>query len=48
MGIMVKENFCEKTVKIRMVSTVVKEVVLVFEVDVQRLMCGCALKIGIS
>ena len=46
-GVMVKEELCEKVVEVRRVSGRVMTVV-VFEEDVLRLICGCALQGGRS
>ena len=48
MGIMVKEELCEKVVEVRMASDRVMTVVLVIEEDVPRLICGYALQSGRS
>ena len=48
MGVMVKEELCEKVVEVRWVSDRVMAVVLVFEEDVLRLTCGYALQSGRS
>ena len=47
-GVMVKEELCEEVVKIRRVSVGVMAVMLVFEEDVLRLICGHAVQSGIS
>ena len=43
-GVMVKEELCEKDVEVRRVSGRVIAVVVVFEEDVLRLICGNALQ----
>ena len=47
MGVMVKEELCEKVVEVRRVSDRVMTVV-VFEEDVLRLICGYSPQIGRS
>ena len=47
LGVMVKEELCEKVVIVRMESDTVM-IVVVFEEDVLRLMCGYALQSGKS
>ena len=42
MGVMVKEEMCEKVVEVRMVSDRVMTHVVVFEEDVLSLICGYA------
>ena len=46
MGVIVKEDLCEKVVEVRMVSDGVMTVVVVFEKDVLRLTCGYAPQSG--
>ena len=41
-GVMVKEELCERLVEVRRVSDRVMSVAVVFEEDVLRLICGCA------
>ena len=48
MAVMVKEELCEKVVEVRMVSDRVMNVVVVFEEDVLRLICGYAPQSGRS
>ena len=43
---MVKENLCEKVVEVRWVSDNVMTVLVVFEGDVLRLICGYAPQSG--
>ena len=45
---MVKEELCEKVLKVRRVSDRVMAVVLVFKEDVLRIICGYALQSGKS
>ena len=45
MGVMVKEELCEKVVEVRRISDRLMNVV-VFEEDVLRLICGYALQRG--
>ena len=45
---MVKEELCEKVVEVRRVSDRVMAVVVIFEEDVLRLICGCAPQSGRS
>ena len=47
MGVMVKEELCEKVVEVRRVSERVM-IVVVLEEDVLRLICGCAPQSGRS
>ena len=42
MGVMVKKELCEKVVEVRMVRERVMTVVVAFEEDVLRLICGYA------
>ena len=48
MGVMVKEELCEKVVGVRRVSGRVMTVAVVFEEDVLRLICGYAPQSGRS
>ena len=48
MGIMVKDELCEKVVEVRRVSDRVMNVVVFFEEDVLRLICGYARQSGTS
>ena len=47
-GVMVKEELCVKVVEVRRVSDIVMAVVVVFEEDVQRWICGYAPQRGRS
>ena len=46
MGVVVKEELCEKVMKIRLVSDRMKAVVFVFEKSVLRMISGYALQCG--
>ena len=48
MGVLVKEELCEKVVEVNRVSGRVMSVVVVFEEDVLRLICGYAPQCGRS
>ena len=48
MGVMGKEDLCEKVVEVRMVSDRVMTVVAVYQRDVLRLACGYAPQSGRS
>ena len=45
-GVMVKDDLCEKVVDVGRVSDRVMTVVVVFEENVLRLVCGCAVQSG--
>ena len=46
--VMVKEELCRKVVEVRRVSDRVMSVIVVFEGEVLRLICGYAMQSGIS
>ena len=48
LGVLLKEELCEKEMEVRRVSDKVMTVVLVFEEDIFRLICGYALLSEIS